>query len=238
MSYRPRVSTAMTDCIICNNMNFRTTKSAKPRRKIRSSSQQPAASPFYISLVRYHSHTKTYAGSFTNNTVMFKSLPTLLRTHTRRLVRRNYLGQAGEESSTLSLREQALLQVAQPRAEAIMASHTRLPNLPDKDEELEVRRKRLIYRSKQRGWLEVDLLLGTWAHQNVPQLSPERLNEYESFVNQETIDIYNIITLRLDVPDELKGTIVGQIQEWARANPLGKADPLTYKQVKESNQLT
>ena len=26
-----------------------------------------------------------------------------------------------------------------------------------------VRRKRLVYRSKQRGWLEVDLLLGTWA---------------------------------------------------------------------------
>jgi hypothetical protein len=26
-----------------------------------------------------------------------------------------------------------------------------------------VRRKRMIYRSKQRGWLEADLLLGTWA---------------------------------------------------------------------------
>lgn len=168
---------------------------------------------------------------------MIKSIP-LLRTYSRRLVCRSYLGQAGEGSPSLSSREKSLLQVALPRAEAIMASHTRLPNLPDKDEELQVRQKRLIYRSKQRGWLEVDLLLGTWANQNVPHLSLEQLDEYESFVNQETIDIYNIITLRLDVPDELKGTIVDQIQEWARANPLGKADPLTYKQVKESNQLT
>lgn len=168
---------------------------------------------------------------------MLKSLP-LLRTCTRRLARRTYLGQAGEGSPTLSTREQALLQVALPKAEAILESHTRLPSLPDKHEELEVRRKRLIYRSKQRGWLEVDLLLGTWAHQNVPQLSAKQLDEYESFVNQETIDIYNIITLRLDVPAELKGTIVDEIQDWARANPLGKADPLKYKQVKESNKLT
>jgi succinate dehydrogenase assembly factor 2 len=168
---------------------------------------------------------------------MFKSFP-LLRTYTRRLAFRTYRGQAGEGTPTLSSREEALLQVALPRAEAIMTSHTRLPNLPDKGEELQVRRKRLIYRSKQRGWLEVDLLLGTWAHQNVPQLSAQQLDEYESFVNQETIDIYNIITLRLPVPDELKGTIVDEIQEWARANPLGKADPLKYKQVKENNQLT
>ena len=168
---------------------------------------------------------------------MMKSF-SLLRTHSCRLARRSYLGQAGEGSSTLSSRETALLQVALPRAQAIMETHTRLPNLPDKDEELQVRRKRLIYRSKQRGWLEVDLLLGTFAHQNVPHLSAEQLDEYESFVNQETIDIYNIITLRLDVPEQLKGTIVEQIQEWARANPLGKADPLTYKQVKETNQLT
>jgi succinate dehydrogenase assembly factor 2 len=36
---------------------------------------------------------------------------------------------------------------------------------------MQVRRKRLIYRSKQRGWLEVDLLMGTWAVEHVPKLS-------------------------------------------------------------------
>src|SRR3546814_3921500 len=36
---------------------------------------------------------------------------------------------------------------------------------------LDVRRKRLVYRSKQRGWLEVDLLLGSWAADNAHRLS-------------------------------------------------------------------
>ena len=37
------------------------------------------------------------------------------------------------------------------------------------------RRRRLIYRSRQRGWLEVDLLLGKWATENVPKLNAEQL---------------------------------------------------------------
>jgi succinate dehydrogenase assembly factor 2 len=111
-----------------------------------------------------------------------------------------------------------------------------------KELELEVRKKRLIYRAKQRGWLEVDLLLGTWANQNVPSLlTMEELNEFEAFVNLETIDIYNIITLRSDVPDEMKTSdgngIVERIQEWARARPLGKASPDQYKAVKAENNL-
>ena len=56
----------------------------------------------------------------------------------------------------------------------------------------------------------------------------------------ETIDIYNVITLRLDVPDEMKYDgkgIVMRIQEWARSNPLGKADPETYRTVKSDAKL-
>jgi succinate dehydrogenase assembly factor 2 len=117
----------------------------------------------------------------------------------------------------------------------------------DEDAEiaLYVRKKRLLYRCLQRGWLEVDLLLGTWASQNVMSLSIDELNEFEDFVNSETIDIYNIITLRLDtLPEKWKKSagssktgIVERIQEWAKTNPLGKADPEKYKEVKESAKL-
>ena len=64
-----------------------------------------------------------------------------------------------------------------------MERHLRLPSVDDiindsgRDEstaamsvqkrKLDIRKKRLVYRSKQRGWLEVDLLLGTWASENV-----------------------------------------------------------------------
>eukprot|EP00978_Attheya_sp_CCMP212_P022446 scaffold66991_cov39-Attheya_sp.AAC.1 len=174
-----------------------------------------------------------------------------------------YRGESGEmekrrsPDEAVAQREEALLQVAQPRSEKILARHVKFPSLDDipseshglveteenkKELELEVRKKRLIYRAKQRGWLEVDLLLGTWANQNVPNLlTMDELNEFEAFVNLETIDIYNIITLRSDVPDEMKTAdgngIVERIQEWARASPLGKASPDQYKSVKTENNL-
>ena len=159
-----------------------------------------------------------------------------------------YRGDSGEAEHKLSQSEEALLKIAKPRSEEILARHVRLPTLEgipegslDTASELQVRQKRLIYRSKQRGWLEVDLLLGTWASQHVETLSPNELDQFEDFVNMETIDIYNIITLRLDIPEELKtpdgSGVVERIQEWARNSPLGKADPAMYKAVKTDNNL-
>ncbi|KAL3943947.1 MAG: hypothetical protein SGBAC_001981 [Bacillariaceae sp.] len=148
---------------------------------------------------------------------------------------RNYLGEAGVELKSVSAKEEALLKIAKPRAEEIFQKHIELP-----DDDIETRRKRLVYRSKQRGWLEVDLLLGTWASDHVPNLNGDELDEYEDFVNMETIDIYNVITLKLDVPEAMKrdgNGVVERIQEWARSSPLGKADPEKYREVKTDKNL-
>jgi succinate dehydrogenase assembly factor 2 len=141
--------------------------------------------------------------------------------------RRTYMGGAGEMKSrrddarpddAVAAREQALWDKARPRYDAIMERHVRLP--PEEDDVVDVdadvapdarRRKRLVYRSKQRGWLEVDLLLGTWASINVPSLNADELDEFEKFVNMETIDIYNVLTLRSDVPEEMGG---GSCRGW------------------------
>jgi len=184
----------------------------------------------------------------------FYSRLSSILTHQRRLpssiLRRAYRGKAGEEVKTLSAAESELLEVAKPRSDEIFADHIKLPSfnglsasvVGDMQNELDVRRKRLIYRSKQRGWLEVDLLLGTWASENVPTLTLEELDQYEDFVNYETIDIYNIVTLKVDLPDELKSKdgshVVERIQQWAKSSPLGKADPAKYKEIKADAQLT
>ena len=168
--------------------------------------------------------------------------------------------------TNLSDHERALYDIAKPRLEEYRAKHISLPDLTrippaslvttsisssntssektnEDDIALMIRRKRLIYRCMQRGWLEVDLLLGTWASQNVMALTIDELNEFEEFVNSETIDIYNIITLRLDtLPDKWKKNnnttgIVERIQEWAKSNPLGRADPEKYKEIKASAKL-
>lgn len=164
-----------------------------------------------------------------------------------RVSTRQYRGEAKESPPVLSPQEKALHDKAQPKAEAILAKHFEKPKLDSipsasltkEIDELSIRRKRLIYRSKQRGWLEVDLLLGTWANENVPLLKDSELDEFELFVNQETIDIYNIITLRrTTLPDDLvNNSVVQRIQTWARESPLGKADPEKYKQVKTESNL-
>jgi succinate dehydrogenase assembly factor 2 len=148
---------------------------------------------------------------------------------------RFYKGEAGEEIKILSANEEALLKIAKPRADEIFKKHIEIPT-----DDLRTRRKRLVYRSKQRGWLEVDLLLGTWASDFVYTLNEEELDEFENFVNMETIDIYNVITLRLDVPESMKrdgNGVVERIQEWARSSPLGKADQEAYKAVKTAKNL-
>jgi len=178
------------------------------------------------------------------------------------IVQRCYRGDSGEAQQNLSEKEARLLSIAQPKSELIFERHVRMPRLDDippsslstteesdgpmsdvdkERVELDVRRKRLIYRSKQRGWLEVDLLLGTWAHDHVHNLTLDELDQYEAFVNMETIDIYNVITLRSDVPEKMKREggdgVVERIQDWARACPLGRANPETYAAVKAEKNL-
>ncbi len=59
------------------------------------------------------------------------------------------------------------------------------------------RRKRIIYRSKQRGWLEVDLLLGNFATANVMSMTAEQLTQYEDILAQETINISIMCLVRM-----------------------------------------
>ena len=100
-----------------------------------------------------------------------------------------------------------------------------------------VRRKRLIYRSKQRGWLEVDLLLGSWASENVPTLSKDECDAYEHILNCETIDIFNFITGKDPVPPRLDTPVMKRLQDYCASAPLG-TDPEGYATAKADANLT
>jgi succinate dehydrogenase assembly factor 2 len=101
----------------------------------------------------------------------------------------------------------------------------------------DVRRKRLIYRSKQRGWLEVDLLLGSWAAINVPSLSVEEMDEYDKLLEEETIDIFNYVSGKDVLPAHLENlSIVKKIQNYAFSAQINS--PRNYEIVKTQNNLT
>lgn len=100
-------------------------------------------------------------------------LPTVAVTNTvERQGLRFYRGEAGEESSSISDHEQKLVDIALPKSVEILRKHVELPA-----NDLVIRQKRLVYRAKQRGWLEVDLLLGTYASKNVPNMDENELDQ-------------------------------------------------------------
>jgi succinate dehydrogenase assembly factor 2 len=108
-------------------------------------------------------------------------------------------------------------------------------NMTEKERD-QNRRKRMIYRSKQRGWLEADLLMGSWAAEHVPSLTIEELDEYEILLQEETIDIYNYISKKDPLPPHLQTlAVMKKLQDYALTKNM--ASPDGYKEVKERTNL-
>lgn len=99
------------------------------------------------------------------------------------------------------------------------------------------RRKRMIYRSKQRGWLEADILMGSWAVENIPHLSSAELDEYELLLAEETIDIYNFISKKDPLPPHLQDLpLMKRMQDYAYTKSI--KSPEDYESVKREANLT
>ena len=93
-------------------------------------------------------------------------------------------------------------------------------------------RKQLLYRSKQRGWLEVDIILGSWARDNIMNLSSNQLDKYKQILDLETNDIYNIILDIKPRPDNLDNEVISMIQKYAKEE-LKINTPLNYEMIKK-----
>ena len=57
------------------------------------------------------------------------------------------------------------------------------PTAPNCPSENPTRRK-LLYRSKQRGWLEMDIMLGNWAAANLPRLQEAELQQFQEVIDR------------------------------------------------------
>lgn len=62
------------------------------------------------------------------------------------------------------------------------------------DEALNLRRRRLYYRSWHRGCKETDVILGSFADSSLPDLPDSQLDLYEELLEEQDLDIWNWLT--------------------------------------------
>jgi len=74
-------------------------------------------------------------------------------------------------------------------------------------------RRRLLYRSKQRGWLEMDIMLGNWAAENLSKLDGTRLQQFQEVIDLENPDLFRWLTGQAEVPAEIENPLLRQLCE-------------------------
>lgn len=79
------------------------------------------------------------------------------------------------------------------------------------DENIENRRKRLIFRSWHRGTREMDLIMGTFADAQVPGMAADELDLYEEILHTPDPDVYDWLTGRTPVPANLMNPVLQKL---------------------------
>lgn len=81
-------------------------------------------------------------------------------------------------------------------------------------EPVEVRRKRLIHRSRYTGMKETDLLLGAFAQRYVPGFDAEQLDAYERLLDETDADLFDWATGRQPVPAHCQNAVMRLLQNF------------------------
>ena len=78
-------------------------------------------------------------------------------------------------------------------------------------EPIELRRKRLLWRSSHRGIREMDLLMGGFARSRLPAMTENELNAFEALIELPDQDLLSWITGEATVPSSVSNALLPEL---------------------------
>lgn len=82
--------------------------------------------------------------------------------------------------------------------------------------DLSVRKRRIVYRSKQRGWLELDVLFGGWAVKHVPAMTDEKsIAMVEKLLEEDTPAVLRWVLGQEVPPREYENDVMQSLRRYA-----------------------
>ncbi|MCS6877870.1 MAG: succinate dehydrogenase assembly factor 2 [Geminicoccaceae bacterium] len=83
--------------------------------------------------------------------------------------------------------------------------------------QLSIRRRRLWYRCRYRGFREADLLLQSFARAWLDRLDGEELARFEALLDESDADIWDWVTERRPAPARHEGPVLERLRAFLRA---------------------
>ncbi|MBV8651231.1 MAG: succinate dehydrogenase assembly factor 2 [Alphaproteobacteria bacterium] len=80
--------------------------------------------------------------------------------------------------------------------------------------DIDIRRKRLLFRSWHRGTKETDLLLGSFAEQHLAAFSAEQLDRYEALLENDDGLVFGWVTGREAPPPEHDSDVMRLLRQF------------------------
>jgi antitoxin CptB len=79
-------------------------------------------------------------------------------------------------------------------------------------EGLDPRRKRLLFRCWHRGTREMDLFMGSFANEQIEQLSDAELDQLEALLELPDLDVYADLTGANPLPSHYAGSVLDRLK--------------------------
>ncbi len=86
-------------------------------------------------------------------------------------------------------------------------------------EDLAIRRKRLLYRSWHRGTKELDLVIGGFAKRHLDAMSEDEIELFEAIIEENEVDLYNWLTGKAAVPTRLDNAVMRRLLSFRLTDP-------------------